>query len=154
MLKTSLQYLDEIRLRIGSGNRALSIENRRKSNQGKLAFYMRKRLITPAPETVPSGGEGWLEVERVAIVEITSEDKRFPVESAFVSEEAQGWRAATAGAQTIRLIFDQPQRLNQILLVFEEKEVARTQEFVFRWRKLVSGNCSPAVELQPSSDNT
>jgi len=58
MLKTSLQYLDEIRLRIGSGNRALSIENRRKSNQGKLAFYMRKRLITPAPETVPSGGEG------------------------------------------------------------------------------------------------
>src|SRR5438105_13451121 len=38
-----------------------------------------------------------------------------------------------AGAQTIRLIFDQPQRLKQISLVFEEKETARTQEFVLRW---------------------
>ena len=38
-----------------------------------------------------------------------------------------------AGAQTIRLIFDQPQRLKQISLVFEEKETARTQELVLRW---------------------
>jgi hypothetical protein len=38
-----------------------------------------------------------------------------------------------AGAQTTRLIFDQPQRLKQISLVFEEKETARTQEFVLRW---------------------
>ena len=36
-------------------------------------------------------------------------------------------------AQTIRSIFDQPQRLKQISLVFEEKETARTQEFVLRW---------------------
>src|SRR5205085_9702534 len=83
--------------------------------------------------TVRSRGEGWLDLERAAIVEITSEDKNFPVESAFASGETQGWRAATAGAQTIRLIFDQPQRLKQISLVFEEKETARTQEFVLRW---------------------
>jgi hypothetical protein len=94
---------------------------------------MRKRLITPTPETVRSRGEGWLDVERAAIVEITSEDRNFPVESAFLSGEAQGWRAAMAGTQTIRLIFDQPQRLKQISLVFEEKESARTQEFVLRW---------------------
>src|SRR6266700_7650002 len=97
---------------------------------------MRKRLITPTPETVRSRGEGWLDIERAAIVEITSEDKNFPVESAFASGETQGWRAAMAGAQTIRLIFDKPQRLKQISLVFEEKETARTQEFVLRW----SGN--------------
>ena len=94
---------------------------------------MRKRLITPTLETVRSRGEGGLDVERAAIVEITSEDRNFPVESAFVSGEAQGWRAAMAGTQTIRLIFDQPQRLKQISLVFEEKESARTQEFVLRW---------------------
>ena len=93
---------------------------------------MRKRVITPTPETVRSRGEGWLDVERAAIVEITSEDKQFPIESAFVSEEAQGWRAAMAGTQTIRLIFDQPQALKRISLVFEEKEIARTQEFVLR----------------------
>ena len=94
---------------------------------------MRKRLITTRPETVQSRGEGWLDVERAAIVEITSEDRNFPVESAFVSKEAQGWRAAMAGTQTIRLIFDQPQRLKQISLVFEEKEIPRMQEFVLRW---------------------
>jgi len=67
------------------------------------------------------------------MVEITSEEKDYPVESAFASGEAQGWRAAEPGSQTIRLIFDQPQRLKLISLVFEEKETARTQEFVLRW---------------------
>jgi hypothetical protein len=93
---------------------------------------MRKRLITPT-ETVRSRGEEWLDVERAAIVEFTSEDKDYPVESAFVSGEARGWRAAAPGSQTIRLIFDQPQRLQCISLVFEENETARTQEFVLRW---------------------
>src|SRR5213083_1593181 len=37
------------------------------------------------------------------------------------------------GSQTIRLVFDQPQRLKCISLVFEEHENARTQEFVLRW---------------------
>ena len=92
---------------------------------------MRKRLITPTPETVRSRSEGRLDVERAAMVEITSEDKDYPVESAFASGEAQGWRAAEAGTQTIRLVFDQPQRLKQISLVFEE--TARTQEFVLCW---------------------
>jgi hypothetical protein len=35
--------------------------------------------------------------------------------------------------QTIRLVFDQPQRLKHISLVFEENETTRTQEFVLRW---------------------
>jgi hypothetical protein len=94
---------------------------------------MRKRLITPTPENIQTHREGWLDVERVAIVEITSEDKDFPIEAAFVSGDARGWRAADAGSQTIRLIFDQPQRLKCIALVFEESEFERTQEFVLRW---------------------
>ena len=94
---------------------------------------MRKRLITPTPESIRTRGESWLDVERQAVVEVTSEDKNYPVESAFVSGDAQGWRAAAPGSQTIRLVFDQPQRLRCIALVFEEKETARTQEFVLRW---------------------
>jgi hypothetical protein len=94
---------------------------------------MRKRLITPTPKTVRSRGEGWLDIERAALVEFTSEDKNYPVESAFVSGEARGWRAAAPGAQTIRVVFDQPQRLKHISLVFEENETTRTQEFVLRW---------------------
>ena len=94
---------------------------------------MRKRLITPAPESTRTRGESWLDVERQAVVEVTSEEKNYPVESAFVSGDARGWRAAASGSQTIRLVFDQPQRLRCISLVFEESETARTQEFVLRW---------------------
>jgi len=95
-------------------------------SRGKLAC-MRKRVISPTPEIVRSRAEGWLDLERAAIVEITSEDKVYPVESAFALGETRGWRAAEPGAQTVRLIFDQPQRLKQISLVFEEKETARTK---------------------------
>ena len=94
---------------------------------------MRKRLITPTPKTVPSQGEGWLDLERTAVVEVTSEDEGFPVESALVLGETRGWRAAIPGTQTMRLVFDHPQRLTRISLVFEEKQTTRTQEFVLRW---------------------
>jgi hypothetical protein len=58
---------------------------------------------------------------------------RYPVESVLVSGETQGWRAADSGTQTIRLIFDVPQRIRRIWFVFEETEAERTQEFVLRW---------------------
>ena len=94
---------------------------------------MRKRLITPIPQDDPSLDEGWLDLDDAAVVEITSEEKEYPVESALVLGEMRGWRAAASGTQTIRLIFDEPQRLTRIALVFEETETERTQEFVLRW---------------------
>jgi hypothetical protein len=94
---------------------------------------MRKHLIAPTPETVQTRGEGWLDVKRIAVVEVTSEDKDFPVEAVFVSGDARGWRASAPGRQTIRLIFDQPQTLSSISLVFEENETQRTQEFALWW---------------------
>ena len=94
---------------------------------------MRKRLIDPTVERLGTLGQGWLDLERAAVVEVTSEDEHYPVESAFGSGDARGWRAAVAGLQTIRLIFDHPQRLKCVSLVFEENEIKRTQEFVLRW---------------------
>ena len=93
---------------------------------------MRKQLIPPTPETGRPHGEGWLDLERAAAVEVTSEEEKFPVESALVLGETRGWRAAIPGTQTIRLVFDQPQSLRHISLVFEERETTRTQEFVLR----------------------
>ena len=90
---------------------------------------MRKRVITPTPETVRSHAEGCLDVERAAVVEVTSEDKNYPIEAAFASDKTEGWRAAGPGSQTIRIVFDQPQKLKHISLVFEENELARTQLF-------------------------
>ena len=94
---------------------------------------MRKRLITPPSETIRARRGDGLDIECAAIVEVTSEDKDFPIESAFASGDSRGWRAAAPGSQTIRLIFDQPQKLKCISLMFEENETARTQEFVLQW---------------------
>jgi hypothetical protein len=93
---------------------------------------MRKRLITPTPPT-PAPNEEWLDLESAAVVEVTSEETGYPVESALVSGETEGWRAADSGTQTIRLVFDVPQRIRRIWLVFEETEAERSQEFVLRW---------------------
>jgi hypothetical protein len=94
---------------------------------------MRKHLIALIPQSAPALNEGWLDLDRLAVVEVTSEDNEHPVESALVPGETRGWRAAGSGTQTIRLVFDQPQRLTLISLVFEETETERTQEFVLRW---------------------
>jgi hypothetical protein len=94
---------------------------------------VRKRLIS---QTLPSPGlpaQEWLDVDRIALVEVTSEERGYPIESALLRGEKRGWRAATAGTQIIRLIFDEPQKLRRIRLVFEDAESTRTQEFVLRW---------------------
>ena len=44
-----------------------------------------------------------------------------------------GWRAAQPGEQTIRLLFNEPLRIQRLHLVFHENEQERTQEFVLRW---------------------
>jgi hypothetical protein len=94
---------------------------------------MRKRLITPTTQGGTPRDEGWLDLDRAAVVEVTSEDEDYPVESALAAGESRGWRAADSGTQIVRLIFDQPLKLTRIALVFEETETQRTQEFVLRW---------------------
>jgi hypothetical protein len=94
---------------------------------------MRKRLITTTSQDAPHFDEGWLDLDRAASVEVTSEEKDYGIESALVSGEMRGWRAADSGTQTIRIILDEPQKVTRIALVFEETETDRTQEFVLRW---------------------
>jgi len=94
---------------------------------------MRKRMIGQGSRDVPAVEPGWMDIERLAQVEITSEDVDYPIESALIPNVGPGWRAAQPGEQTIRLLFDEPQRLRLIHLVFQEKEQERTQEFVLRW---------------------
>lgn len=94
---------------------------------------MRKRGITSGSEAVADLTGPWLDLERSAQVEITSENAEHPIESALLPDHGSGWRAAQPGKQTIRLIFDQSLSLGRILLRFDENEQARTQEFVLRW---------------------
>ena len=94
---------------------------------------MHKQTINTASKDVSRSAAEWLDLERLAQVEITSESAEHPIESALIPDRGLGWRAAQPGKQTIRLIFDQPLALGHILLRFDEKEEKRTQEFMLQW---------------------
>jgi hypothetical protein len=94
---------------------------------------MRKRIIGHGIGEVSAVEPRWLDLERLAQVEITSEAPGSPIEAALIPGAGSGWRAAQPGEQTVRLLFDEPLRLRRIHLVFGEGESARTQEFVLRW---------------------
>jgi hypothetical protein len=76
----------------------------------------------------PESGE-WLDIEKIATAEISSEDPGFPIDNALGKTASAGWRAAGPGAQRIRLLFDGPQKLRRIQLHFVDKESERSQEF-------------------------
>jgi hypothetical protein len=94
---------------------------------------MRKYIIGHGPREVSATEQGWLDLELLAQVEVTSEDIDYPIESALIPGTGTGWQAGQPGEQTIRLLFDEPLRVRRIHLVFHEDEQERTQEFVLRW---------------------
>ena len=109
---------------------------------------MRKRITShPQRETLPAN-IGWLDLEAVARVEVTSEDAAHPIESALLTIGATGWRAQSPGEQTIRLLFEAPQRLRRIRLLFREDKEARTQEFILRWSPRADASSRDVVRQQ------
>jgi len=95
---------------------------------------MRKSIMTPVQKNPPLSDEAWLDLESLAEVEITSEDAAHPIESALLPNQGSGgWRAAGPGEQTIRIVFQSPQHIRQVRLVFLEPHAVRTQEFALRW---------------------
>src|SRR5947199_10521369 len=99
---------------------------------------MRKRITSKPQRESPSANTSWLDLEALARVEVTSEDAAHPIESALLTIGALGWRAECPGEQTIRLVFEAPQRLRRIRLLFREEKETRTQEFVLRWSSTTS----------------
>jgi hypothetical protein len=75
----------------------------------------------------------WIDLERAARVEFTSERPDHPIEAALSASAGSGWRADQPGEQTIRLLFDEPRDIRSIRVGFRETETERTQEFVLRW---------------------
>ena len=94
---------------------------------------MRKNIIGERTREIVEGE--WLNLERIARVEMTSEDPTHPVESALQQDGGLGWRAGNPGKQFLRLLFDQPQRIQRLYLLIHEEELPRTQEFVLRWSR-------------------
>jgi hypothetical protein len=90
---------------------------------------MRKSIVAPAAATKLAMDDLWRDLERIARVEITSEDENFPIENAFGKTATAGWRASTTGPQVIRLFFDEPQNIRRIHLSFVDTSSERSQEF-------------------------
>ena len=110
---------------------------------------MRKRIV--APHDSQQGGQsdkGWLDLEQIATVEVTSEDPSFPIEYALGSNDGPGWRASQGGAQQIRIIFDEPVSLHRMELRFNEADCERTQEFILRWSSESGGSATEIVRQQ------
>ena len=106
---------------------------------------MRKRMIQKhAQGAFPDDDQSWLDLEPLVQLELTSEDPEYPIESALKMNSGPGWRAQHSGQQTIRLLFDKPQNIKRIKLVFQEDERARTQEFSLHWS---SGSAASRREI-------
>jgi hypothetical protein len=109
---------------------------------------VRKSQITRIPQNAPFRDLAWMDVDRIASVEVSSEESDYPIESALLLEGKSEWRAANPGMQTIRLIFDEPQKLRRILLVFEDTENTRTQEFILRWSPDIESSLREIIRQQ------
>jgi hypothetical protein len=91
---------------------------------------MRKNLISAPAQNNLSANQRWFNLESMAQVEFSAEQAENPVENIFTSETHSIWRASHPGKQTVRLLFDSPQDINCIRVVFREEEQSRTQEFL------------------------
>lgn len=101
---------------------------------------MRKRIVESRAVDAAGESDGaWLNLSEIATVEVTSEREGFPIEAVFALSSGPGWRAARAGGQTIRIIFDEPVAVSSIRLRFEEPERERTQEFTLSWCPAAGG---------------
>ncbi len=119
---------------------------------------MRKHIgVATEPSPLATSKE-WLDLEGIARVEVSSEDPQHPIESAFKHGESLGWRASQPGEQTIRLLFDEPKDLRQIVLRFSEPKVERTHQFTLRWADSQTGPFKDIVRQQwnfnPGSSTT
>ena len=109
---------------------------------------MRKHIINATEPNPPGTSEEWLNLEEIARVEVSSEDPKYPIESAFKHGQSLGWRANQPGEQTIRLLFDEPKDLRRISLRFSEPEVDRTQQFTLRWADSQTGPFRDIIRQQ------
>jgi len=109
---------------------------------------MRKRVLNRQQEEGVTDVPGWLPVQNLARVEVSSEDPAHPIEHALMPRHEHGWRAAEPGRQVIRLLFDSPQTIQRIYLHFVEEEVGRSQEFVLRGAERAEGRAQEIVRQQ------
>ncbi|HEY5706115.1 MAG TPA: hypothetical protein VIS96_11130 [Terrimicrobiaceae bacterium] len=105
---------------------------------------MLRKQILQEPVAIEKRG---LDLASLARFEISSEDAGHPIDNA-LNDDSRSWRAAEDGPQTIRINFDSPQTISRIVVIFEETDHSRTQEFVLSWRPFESSEWREVVRQQ------
>lgn len=91
---------------------------------------MRKSVMGDGMLDRTQAGAGpWRDLERIARVEVSSEDELFPIENALVLRLTTGWRASGPGPQVIRMFFDEAVAVRRIQVHVVEPAAERSQEF-------------------------
>lgn len=139
---TTVETLVEALDRLTEQNAGLAV-----TTQELPSHQMRKQIVSPKRES-PSTDTGWLDLQAMARVEVTSEDAAHPIQSALLAAGGTGWRAEQPGKQTARLLFQTPHKLRRIRLQFREEKETRTQEFVLRWLPATENSWHEVVRQQ------
>jgi DNA-binding NarL/FixJ family response regulator len=116
----------------------------RTAPRGPEHLRLRKRVGRPAISTDTE----WLRLEELGTVFVSSEDPERPVELALVQAGDHGWRASSAGEQSMRISFEHPQSVGLIQIRFDEVEHERVQEFSLQWSGNRGGTFQPIVRQQ------
>jgi hypothetical protein len=122
------------------GGRGTSIIDKFESGLG--VNNMRIEVGTPT-----SSEQGWLPVESVASVHVTSQLPEQPIESIF-RDDADSWSAEVPGTQLIRIVLEAPRPIRRVQLQFSEPSVERTQEFVLQWASTLEGERNKLIRQQ------
>ena len=124
----------------------------REQQGGKLAV-MRKRLFTATPLGIRLDDASWLDLDRAASVEVTSEEKDYGIEAALVSGETQGGVQLTRDSNDPTTLRSGTKAQMHLAHFRGNRDSAYPRvrlAMVCGWRKLVSRNCEAAVEFQPT----
>ena len=89
---------------------------------------MRKSLIGATGKGGMQIETNWRDLEKIARVEVSSEDELFPIEHALGKTASTGWRASSTGPQIIRLLFDEVVTFRKIQVHIVERAAERMQE--------------------------
>jgi len=90
---------------------------------------MSSRPQVPSPQKGIQPKMTWLDIPTLAKIEVSSADDLFPIDHAFLPTPTTGWRAATTGPQTLRLIFHTPQPILHIHIHITDRVAERMQQF-------------------------
>jgi hypothetical protein len=95
---------------------------------------MRKQIINDTEPNPPEISEEWLNLEEIARMEVSSEDPKYPIESAFKHTESLGWRAGQLGERTIRLLLMSPKIFADMAPLFWSQKLSERSSSPCVWQ--------------------